>query len=394
MPVIKLAQLGGLRPAVSPRALSDADARVSQNLLASTAEFRPLAKDALRASGLTTSDPKTIYRPARKADGSLNVDTTTGWRVGADVLSYARGQIDDGATERVYYASTTGSEPPRVLDAAGIDKQLGVPAPTSAPSVVVNEVYSFTEEVKQIEKAQAQAQLVQMAQANATPAVVGLAGVLPAVGWLRRSEFDSSVPAEKSILRIFAVDPTTKALISTYSSMPVAEAAWIFDPALGGEYSAKPPGLVLPAWAAAHSYWWVISLKAFARAYDVNVAGLTAAAQTIDMPGTQGAQKYLTPSQATLLVDRINAKFDVDSPAVQSLVDTLHDRQRTVATMFERGGEVSIKSATEAFYNRSDIAASISSAKTAFAETIWRYAEMIGKATATPWYQGQDAGGG
>lgn len=390
MAVIKLTQLGGLLPSASARALPDNGAQAADNLLARSAEFRPLSEDALRASSLAVTDPKTIYHPARKANGDLNLDMASGWRVDADVLSYARGQIDDNATERIYYTSTSGITPPRVRDAVGVDKLLGVPAPSVSPAVVANAVYSFTEDQKRIEKMQAQQKLVQLVETHASPSVVGLAGVLPAVGWIRRSDFDGSIAAEKSILRIFAVDPTTKAVVSTYSSMPVEESAWIFDPALGGEYSTKPPGLTLPAWAAGHTMWWVISLKAFARAYDVNEAALTAAVQTIDMPGTQGGQKYLTAPQATLLVERIAAKFDVASPAVKALSDTLYDRQRMVATLFERGGATSVKSATEAFYSRSDIAASIDSAKTAFAETIWRYAEMIGKATATPWY---DQGG-
>ena len=84
MPTIKFTALGGLLPSASARALPDNGAQAADNLLARSAEFRPLSEDALRASSLAVTDPKTIYHPARKANGDLNLDMAAGWRVDAD----------------------------------------------------------------------------------------------------------------------------------------------------------------------------------------------------------------------------------------------------------------------------------------------------------------------
>lgn len=386
MSVIRLSRLGGLRPSSLPRALPDGDAQVAHNLHPGTLEFRPLPADTQVAT-LPVSDPQTLYRFARSAGGALNSDLSAGWQANAKALSYARGQVDDNATERVYYAPMDASVPPRVLDATGVDKPLGVPPPTTAPTATLQEVYTFTEEQKVTEKRQTHQKVLEAIDTHTAAITEGLSGALPATGWLRRSSFDPSPASEKALVRIFALNPQTRQVIDTYSSMPVSESAWVFDPALGGDYSEKPPGFVLPSWAAGHSLWWVVPFTAFARVYWVNKPALSLALQGLDMPGTQGTRKYVTAAEADHIVHRIAEKYDLNALRVRSLLDTLDDRQRKVAVLFDRGGAAAVGRAVQDFYARPDVAVSIASATSSFAEAIWRYAEMIGTATAQPWYQ-------
>lgn len=385
MAVIKLTKLGGIYPAILPRNLVEDGAQFSENLLARTSEFRPLATDlTVATSGI--SNPKSIYRLARNADGTINTNIATGWRASAFVINLAKANINDNKTERVGYTYGDGSNRPGVIDATGEDRVMGIPAPTVAPTLVRNEVYTFTPQLKVTEKAAAIREATHLVKLNATPSLVGVDSFLPATGWIRESDFSTEPDAEKNILRIFAVDPTTRAVIDTYSDMAEADAAWIFDPALGGHYSSAPGGYTLPAWATGHSLWWVIKLRGFARAYDITEATLATALETIDMPGTQGATPYLTSGEATTVAARIGTAFDKDQVPVKSLTDTLLARQLTVANNFARGGELSVVQATKDFYSKADVTATILAAKQAYAEQIWRYAEMIGTATATPFY--------
>lgn len=387
MAVINIKRLGGIYPAILPRNLADDAAQANHNLLAKSTEFRPLASDVV-VTTTAVNNPKTLYRMARNTDGTVNTDMSTGWRSSAFVINTAKAQLNDNRTERLGYTYGDGSSPPGVLDATGQDRRMGIPAPTTAPTVTLNEVYIFTPELKVTEKAAAIRDAIQMVATNSTPSLVGPTDFFPAEGWIRESDFSTDPDSEKNIIRIFAVDPTTRQVIDTYSEMDPADAAWIFDPALGGHYSGAPGGYTLPAWATGHSLWWVINLRGFARALDIDEAALAADLETIDMPGTQGTTPYLSSGEAATVAARIAAAFDKDQPAVKSLVDRLKALQLTVDNSFNRAGALSVAEATRTFYQKSEIEDSIEAAKQAYAAQIWRYAEVIGTATATPFYQG------
>jgi hypothetical protein len=202
---------------------------------------------------------------------------------------------------------------------------------------------------------------------------------------VRQSAFSAEPFAEKSVLRVFAVDPATNAIIDTYGAMPLSESSWVFDPAIGG-FSATTPLAALPSWAAGHSKWWCVPLKGFAEAFDINDAALLAALEDLEMPGTQGAEKLLTAEEAATFVERISDLADKDKPAVKSHIDDLIQKQSVVADVFNRGGAAFLNKAIQDFYGSSAVSASIESAKEAYALKIWRYVEMIGQADANPFY--------
>ena len=143
MTAIKITNFAGEIPRMSPRALPVDAAQVNSNLLATSTEFRPLADDSV--TGPAVAESKTLYRLSRKADGSLRTDPAEGWLTNADDMSYVKGQINDDATERTYLTFNDGTRKPRVIDALGADRLLGVPPPLSV-TTVLEAVAQFTRE--------------------------------------------------------------------------------------------------------------------------------------------------------------------------------------------------------------------------------------------------------
>lgn len=127
MTTLKITQFGGQVPRVSPRALPAGAAQRYENLLATSTELRPLPGDKTVAAGLAGA--RTLYRLGRTPAGTLRTGDTDGWLSDVDDKSYVKGQLNDDATERTVVTWNDGAQPPRVIDATGADRLLGVPAP-------------------------------------------------------------------------------------------------------------------------------------------------------------------------------------------------------------------------------------------------------------------------
>lgn len=141
MSVLKIQSFGGLVPRVSPRALPAGAAQRYENLLATSTEMRPLPGDKTVAAGLAGA--RTLYRLGRTPAGALRTGDTDGWLSDVDDKSYVKGQLNDDATERTVVTWNDGAQPPRVIDAKGADRPLGVPAPPQL-STAHNAVDEFT----------------------------------------------------------------------------------------------------------------------------------------------------------------------------------------------------------------------------------------------------------
>ena len=141
MTALKITQFGGVVPRVSPRALPDGAAQRYENLLATSTELRPLAGDKTVAAAAPGA--RTLYRLGRDADGALRGGDTDGWLTDVADKSYVKGQLNDDATERTVVSWNDGSAAPRVIDAKGADRLLGVPAPASV-GVTANITDEFT----------------------------------------------------------------------------------------------------------------------------------------------------------------------------------------------------------------------------------------------------------
>lgn len=396
MPVIKFTALGGLEPSVPPRALPDNGAQVANNINPGSPTFRALLGDK-PVSTVAVSNPKTLYRFDRKADGSLNTDDTTGWVASALQLNLVRTQIDDDTTGKIYYTAADGSGVMCWHNAAGENRQVGVPAPTTAPTITsINDSYVFTPDIRTSELTSVLDQAVKLVQGLATPAWVGPDEYLPQ-GWVRRSDFvpptDPRYAAfQREVVRVFAVHPSTNAVLNTFTDMPADESAWVFDQTLGGSYYTVEAGVTVPSWAAGYTKFWTIPMRAFAQAYDIPSTATRDALLTLKMPGTQGAQPLLTSTQADAIVTQISEHGDKDAWRVKSKIDALQAKVLDTAAIFTTGGRASLKTQTEQFYQRADVQATLNSAQAEFAEAIWGYVRMLGVATAPPFYQ--DYGGG
>lgn len=125
MPTIKVQNFLGEVPRLPARSLGD-NAQKANNLLATATEFRPLQADTTVAAG--TANSPSLYR-LTSAPGT--------WLTNGDV-SYAKGQLNDDTTERTYVSYDGAAQPPRVIDNAGGNRQLGVPKPTTKPTVTAN----------------------------------------------------------------------------------------------------------------------------------------------------------------------------------------------------------------------------------------------------------------
>ncbi len=143
MTALKITQFGGVVPRVSPRALPAGAAQRYENLLATSVELRPLQGDQTVAPA--TPGALTLYRLSRNADGTLRTSGSEGWITDAADKSHVKGQLNDDATERTVVTWNDGAQPPRVIDAKGSDRPLGVPAPTHL-STTHNVVDAFTRE--------------------------------------------------------------------------------------------------------------------------------------------------------------------------------------------------------------------------------------------------------
>ena len=141
MTTLKITQFGGLVPRVSPRALPAGAAQQYENLLATSSELRPLQGDQTVAPA--TPGALTLYRLSRNADGTLRTSDSAGWITDVADKSHVKGQLNDDATERTVVAWNDGTQPPRVIDAQGADRPLGVPAPPQL-STAHNAVDEFT----------------------------------------------------------------------------------------------------------------------------------------------------------------------------------------------------------------------------------------------------------
>ena len=141
MTTLKITQFGGLVPRVSPRALPAGAAQQYENLLTTSTELRPLPGDKTVAAGLAGA--RTLYRLNRNADGTLRTSDSAGWITDVADKSYVKGQLNDDATERTVVTWNDGAQPPRVIDAKGADRLLGVPAPPKV-GLTHNVVDEFT----------------------------------------------------------------------------------------------------------------------------------------------------------------------------------------------------------------------------------------------------------
>lgn len=394
---LRLTTFGGLFPSVPPRAMREDAAQVCVDLDASAPEFRPMKTDTTVVADSGLSNPLSLYRLAYTAGGEFNTTMTTGWVVNAQHINYVRGPIDD-TTERTYYSFNDGSAAPRVFDVNGNDRLMGVPAPLTAPAVVHNEVDEFTVEDRQSSLTAALETAVTAVRGNATPVWRG--ATHPGTGTqgygdqLAAYGFTYSGDVLSNMVRVYRLTGVGGTISNTYCTAATTEFSWVFDPAIGAFYGNSTG---TPTWAGTGQAHVGIAFPAYGRTYDLNGAAIESALAAIDMPGMDDGTKLLTTDQVTEIVDELQEYADPDNDFVGPLIKALAQKVGQLQAILDGGPRASLSASVAAFYNKADVAAAISAAKTNFYNTVYNQADLVAR-SSTPadgvGIGGSDMGGG
>lgn len=384
MATLVINNIGGVFPAILARNLPDTGAQKAENLLARTPEFRPLADDSNASTA--PAGTQTLYRFARKDDGTFNSDPSTGWLTSTSYISYVKGQLDDDAKERTYYTYNDGSAAPRARDVTGADRVLGVPAPAKL-SGLLTVVDEFTTEERTagidaitVEAEEILADNITTAYTGMTSPGTGTAGL---VDWVT---LDPSRADPGHVLRVFRLSSTTGtlgAITNTYSSMPVETASWVTDPRLGGYIYTGNNSL---SWAGGNYDHVAVPLPVYAKGFTFDSTAAAADLATLQTPGT--SSPLLTGSQITELMNYINDQINPAGQSLKPKFDALKAKAADVLALFNGDASAVSKAEVQSFYT--SVAQSVITSETnSFAEAIFLMASNI--ATAEPFV---DSGGG
>lgn len=384
MAVLRVTNFGGLKPRASARALPADAAQTAHNLQANTREFRPLATDTQVIANTTLTNPLTIFRLQRNADGSLNTDFTdlTKWKVYAGRRSFVKAQVNNDTTDRHYYSYDDGTAAPRALDSSGNDRQLGVPAPTAAPTVTVNEVDEFTSEDR--------ATALQSALAVAKAAVVAAATLVwrgaadPGTstdGYLNRTTANGFNPVDPSQqVRIYRLGSAGSAISDSYTTVDASYFSWVFDPAVGAVTGAATAST--PAWAgSAGTAHICIPYVAYGITYDLDGTALATALEAIPMPGLDDGTKLFTSDQVDEIVAELESYVDPAGPTIKPKIDALAAKVLEAKTLLDGGGRSSIAASVEDFYDIPAVDAQIDAAIDSWANFVFNKADDIARSS-------------
>lgn len=386
MAKIDLTVFGGLVPKASARALSADAAQVAHDIESTTHEFRPVAGDTQVVANSGVNNPLTLYRFQIKSNGTPNDDFTTGWLVSALRKSYAKGQVNSDITERTYVSTDDGSVPPHAIDNTGQDRVLGVPAPTSAPTITVNVSDEFTTE----DRSGSIVNILQYLKTSTAALIspVWLGADRPGTGtegYADRDTIPGTDPEEGQQLRMFRLSTTGGvqpygAMTDSYAVGSVDTFQWAFDAGLGGFFKTAA-GSGWPTWAGTTHDHLCIPLSAYGLTYELNGGGLTTALAAIEMPGGEAGEKLLDAGQvddiATLVADYFVQKFDDVGPKLNAL----RAQYTTARAILDGGTQAANVAAVTAFYAKTDVAATIAAAVANAAAAMYDAADLAARYT-------------
>jgi hypothetical protein len=381
MPVIRVKSFGGLVPKASKRALPDNAAQTATNLLASTNEFRPLQNNTAIVADSGVTNPKTIHRLQRTASGAFNLDfaTASNWKVSPLELSYARHQVNNDVTERTSVTYNDGSAAPRVIDATGSDRLLGVPKPTTAPSVTVGVADEFT-----VEERAGGIENILLYLKNSTASLIvpvwrGATRAGTATdGYVDRDNSPGVDPEEAQQLRVFRTSSTGGANSGTisdaYTSDETDSFSWVFEAGLGGFWTL-PASIGSPTWAGTVYDHYAIPFHAYGLTYDIN-PDLDDALAAIEMPGGTAGQKLLTGDQVNACAQLVAAMSNQQWTDVAPKINALKAKVTQAKSVMDGGSHATLAAATAAFYDKAEITALFTTAVANAAERIWNKAQQ------------------
>lgn len=363
MTTLKIEKFVGLLPSVSPRNLGAAGAQVAHNLMSGTTEFVPVKKDTLVCTvGIDTTHPptssgtqaKTLFRLERNAQGNLHTGTSEDWIVTSDYRSYARTQIKDNTAARTCYsfddkyADATGLEP-RIFDATGVNKKLGVPAPAKPPTVVVLSNEVFDAETREGIVTGKVAEIAKIVRENFTKTEVGYPfsdwresdkrGFIPYIDSNSQKPYvafmrqltDKAV-ADGAFTGSYALEFTKVSSYSTYEQDMAAFNAskWILDSSLNTFPAISASDGTQPSWQVPGKPYICLPFRCSATSYSLDTVQLKPilAAMDVESGGDSVDQKMFSEEQVDTLLAKLSDLYQKTSTLelyskVKSLVSIL-----------------------------------------------------------------------
>ncbi len=158
MASIVIRNYGGMALSANWKMIDESIASYAKNLFLRFGDFRPMplpSNMGAIAAGLT------LYR----------FETAGTFISSAGDVNYVRGPIPTDITERTYY---TGDGAPKVTDNGFIVRQLGVPQPLAAPTVLLIESNAYTEDVAAVAMGTKSSEFTTMIWNACTTQYVGL----------------------------------------------------------------------------------------------------------------------------------------------------------------------------------------------------------------------------
>lgn len=396
MTILKTNGAGGIFPSASPRALADGAAQVAHNVLASVAELRPLADD-VRVATINIANPKTLHRFARKADGSFSTDMRSGWIAREGVVNFVKGQIDDDTTERTYYTFGDGSAPPRVTDATGDDRRLGVPAPSVEPGAQVQAGQYFTPDDRTGAISSIRSDLKLAGAAGVAERWVGI--IRPGEttpGLLDASRAQVGIGADMA-LQVFSTTSrngaNNGAMDFSYIGADPAILQWVFDPRLGGVWRTADDSW--PSWAGRGIDHWCLPIPAYGRSFIRDADKLVPALRAIKKPGGSSDESLFTESDIVRAVRYVQEQvIDGVDKAVTPLMSQIQSRLDQLRGVFIGGGRSSITANYPAFYAQAYVQQYFSNVCNQFAQNSFQKAsEAVIQDSFSFQYDGGSAAG-
>jgi hypothetical protein len=376
---IRIQNFGGLLPKLAARRLPENAAQVAENIFPDTIEFRPVATDFTVISSTGVSNPKTIYRLQRTAGGALNetVSSAATWKIHSGLRSYARTQLTGDLTERTVMSYDDGSAAPRMIDAQGGDRQLGVPAPSAAatPELVVED--EFTPEDLTAYKELVKSSIAEASYSVFTPLWKG--APRPGTGTTGYRDHDTQEPVQERVFRLSTSGGANTGTISNTYATPTADFyGWVFDSALWGHYVTATGSW--PSWSGQTNDHWCVPYYAYGRTRTLDETALRTFLATLELPAQETPAELLTEEQKDEIVALVQAAVDEVDDAGQQKLDDLAHEVDALRNLFAGNGIAQQTGAVGGFYALSDVAATIDAALNNFARTAFNTAR-----TAASW---------
>jgi hypothetical protein len=318
MAVISINTFGGILPAVQERALPPENATTAQNLNPKTADFRPLLDATSYAGVLSVSNPKTIHRLSRTAAGAFNTDLSTGWKAYSAVTQLVKWPQNDNNTERTSVTDGAGGYAPRVIDATGEDRLLGLPRP-SKPTLSVNAGTYFTEADRDNAIVQARANIIAAFVSGLARAKVGATYTNNTTEGYLETGAEVSDPPVQTRQRVYAYSAFEGTITDSYIGT-AADLEWVRSTRAGEWMQATGT----PAWMGTSGTWhYAVKYHAYGAGYKATSATISSALTDLKLP--DGVTALLDADQVTELTAKAVALFDPDGSYANPVVQPLRD---------------------------------------------------------------------